>query len=369
MLSPELIAPTYPQHWFNNMMCGTGPFRFAGFEPNQLIRLRRNDAYWSPVKPVIDGIDLRIASEATIRLNLFKAGEIDVLFLTPAQYRAEILESGSLQKGIDDGKYFMKKWEMFTYYFIAWNLRHKILRDKTVRRALAHLYPKKTIIRDVHYGLATAHDSPVHKFESAYATDLEQFPYDPEKAAELLDEAGWIMGPHGVREKVVQGEKLPLKFKFLYATTSTTARDMALLFEKAAKQVGVLIEPDAQRWEALTQLLDDKQFDSVTLGWGNDWDGDPSQIWHPDSAMSAKGSNFVSYLNPHIADVIEGLKLEFALDKRQVLWRDFQHTIVADQPYIFDAITTRPYVIHSRLANPYLCRIRPQVWFLPWVVK
>jgi ABC-type transport system substrate-binding protein len=371
LLSPDQIAPRYPQHWFNHMMCGTGPFRFAGFEPNQLIRLRRNDAYWSPVRPVIDGMDLRIAADATIRLNLFKAGEIDVLFPTPAQYRAEILEGGSesLKDGIDKGKYFTKKWEMFAYFFVAWNLRHKIFRDREVRRALAHLYPKGTIIRDVHYGLASAHDSPVHKFESAYATDLEQFPYDPEKGARLLDEAGWVMGPQGVRKKVVEGEELPLRFKLLYATTSTTARDMALLFEKSAKQVGVLIEPDAQRWEALTQLLDDKQFDSVTLGWGNSWDSNPSQIWHPDSAKSAKGSNFVSYVNPRIAEIIEGLKREFGLDRRQALWRDFQHTIVGDQPYLFDVIQTRLYVINSRLANPYLCRIRPQVWFLPWVVQ
>ncbi|MHC5049040.1 MAG: ABC transporter substrate-binding protein [Planctomycetota bacterium] len=369
LISPEEIAPRYPQHWFNHMMCGTGPFRFAGFEPNQLVRLRRNDAHWSPVKPVIDGMDLRIASDATIRLNLFKAGELDMLFLTPAQYRAEILENGSLRKGIDNGKYFAKKWEMFTYYFIAWNLRHKILRDRKVRRALAHLYPKKTIIRDIHYGLATAHDSPVHKFENAYAKDLEKFPYDPEEAARLLDAAGWEMGPQGVREKVIEGEKLPLKFKFLYATTSTTARDMALLFEQSAKKVGVLIVPDAQLWEALTQLLDDKQFDSVTLGWGNSWDSNPSQIWHPDSAKSAKGSNFVSYMNPRIAEIIEGLKVEFTLDKRRALWRDFQHTIVGDQPYIFDTISTRYYVVNSRLANPYLCKIRPQVWFLPWVVK
>ncbi len=369
LLSPEEIAPRYPQHWFNHMMCGTGPFRFAGFEPNQLVRLRRHDGYWGPVRPVIDGMDLRIASDGTIRLNLFKAGEIDMLFLTPAQYRAEILENGSLKQGIDSGKYFSKKWEMFTYYFIAWNLRHKILRDRKVRRALAHLYPKDTIIRDLHYGLATAHDSPVHKFENAYAKDLEQFPYDPKKAAKLLDEAGWKMGPQGVREKVIDGEKIPLKFKFLYATTSTTARDMALLFEQSAKQVGVLIVPDAQLWEALTQLLDDKEFDSVTLGWGNTWDSDPSQIWHPESAKSAKGSNFVSYINPRIAEIIEGLKREFDLEKRQALWNDFQHTIVGDQPYLFDTITTRYYVVNSRLANPYFCKIRPQVWFLPWVVK
>ena len=75
------------------------------------------------------------------------------------------------------------------------------------------------------------------------------------------------------------------------------------------------------------------------------------------------------HMNPRIAEIIEGLKLEFALEKRRELWRDFQRTIVADQPYIFDTITTRFYVINSRLEDPYFCKVRPQVWFLPWSVK
>jgi len=105
------------------------------------------------------------------------------------------------------------------------------------------------------------------------------------------------------------------------------------------------------------------------LGWGNSWDSDPSQIWHSESARSAKGSNFVSYINPDLDAVIEGLKTTFDHDKRQELWRRFQQIIVEDQPYCFTHIRTRVWFIHDRLGNQYFAKLRPQDWFYPWFVK
>ncbi len=370
-LAPELVAPTFPQHWFNSKMCGTGPFQFAGFEPNVVIRLRRNDEWWDPRKPVIDGIDLRIVSEPPIQMAMFKAGEIDVLSPYPNDYRSEYLEGGpgSVKELEEQGKVTVKPWEMFVYYFIGWNLRIPQLREREVRRALAHLVPKERVIRDLLFGLGAPCDSPVHHWTSSYAKDLEQFPYDPEKAGRMLDEAGWKRNAQGVREKVVDGERRDLKIRLLYPSSSTLARDVALLFQTSAAEAGVLIEPFAREWTVMEKMLEDKDLDAALLGWGQTWDGDPSQIWHSESARSAKGSNFVSYMNPHLDEVIEGLKTTFDVAKRQELWRDFQRTIVSDQPYCFVYYRTRAWFIHNRLGNHYLGKLRPQEWFLPWTVK
>jgi len=371
-LPEELVAPTFPQHWFNNKMCGTGPFMFAGFEPDQIIRLRRNDGWWNPVKPVIDGIDLRIVSEPAVQLAMFKAGDIDVYSSYPNDYRAEILEGGqgSVKEMEEEGKVTVKKWEMFSYYFVAWNLRLPQLRDREVRQALAHLFPRERVIRDVYYGLAVPHDSPVHHWQNSYDKDLPKFPYDPAAAARLLDEAGWKLNDRGVREKVIDGQVRELRIRLLYPTQSgPVARNTTLLYQKSAEQVGILIEPFPREWSVMEKMLDDKDFDAAMLGWGSTWDGDPSQIWHSESAKSAKGSNFVSYINPEIDAVIDGLKTTFDVAKRQKLWRQFQETIVNDQPYCFTLIRTRVWFINNRLGNQYFAKLRPQDWFYPWFVK
>jgi ABC-type transport system substrate-binding protein len=77
----------------------------------------------------------------------------------------------------------------------------------------------------------------------------------------------------------------------------------------------------------------------------------------------------VSYMNPEIDAVIEGLKVSFDPEKRTELWRRFQQIIVHDQPYCFTYIPIRPWFINNRLGNQFLAKLRPQDWFLPWYVK
>ncbi len=370
-LPDDLVAPTFPKHWYGRRMCGTGPFQFDGFTDNQFIKLKRNPDWWNPGKPLIDGIYLHIQAEPEILLSMFRAGKIDVYAATPAQYRAQYIEgkADSLKEMVDRGQAALKMWEMFSYYYFGWNLRLPQLAERPVRRALAHLYPEAQIIDDVYYGLAVPHDSPVHRWEAAYVKDLEPFPLDVAKAAGILEEAGWKIGSEGVRQKLVDGKQVQLRFRMLYPTASNTIRDAVLLYQKSAERAGVLIEPQPREWQTMIKMLDDKEFDSCALGWGNTWDSDPSQIWHSDSARAAKGSNYGSYISPEVDACIDSLKTEFDPERRKLLREKFQRTIVGDEPYRFSVIPTRPWFISSRLGNHYLAKLRPQDWFLPWFVK
>src|SRR5262245_32945229 len=215
---------------------------------------------------------------------------------------AEYLEGGkgSVKELVEEGKVTVKPWEMFGYYFVGWNLRLPQLREREVRRALAHLFPKERVIRDLLFGLGTPCDSPVSHWENSYDKELEQFPYDPQKAGAMLDAAGWKLNARGVREKVVDGEVRELRVKLLYPSSSTLARDATLLYQSSCAEAGVMLEPFPREWTVMEKMLDDKDLEAAMLGWGQTWDSDPSQLWHSDSARAAKGSNFVSYMNPHL---------------------------------------------------------------------
>jgi peptide/nickel transport system substrate-binding protein len=369
LLSPDQVAPSFPQHWFNQKLLGTGPFRFAGFVPNQYVLLERNDRWWNPRKPALDAIRIRIQQDHDVLLAMFKKGEIDVYQAQPHQYRAEILEKGAVSQMVERGEVSVTIWERFAYFYVGWNLRHPVLRHREVRRALAHLYPKERVIRDLYYGLAKPHDGPVHPWESSYVKDLERFDFDPMRAAQLLDAAGWRLNARGVREKSVDGETREIAIRLLYPSQSAVARDSVQLFAKAAQEAGVVFEPQPREWSVMTKLLEDKEFDACVLGWANSWDSDPTQIWHSLAVQLPKSSNHVSYRNPDVDATIEALKLEFDLEKRRALWERFQRTIVADQPYCFTLVRTDAFFVHNRLGNQVFQKLRPQDWFLPWFVK
>ena len=88
-----------------------------------------------------------------------------------------------------------------------------------------------------------------------------------------------------------------------------------------------------------------------------------------ESALSAKGSNFVSYIKPELDEVIGKLETEFDQEKRHELWREFQRIVIEDQPYRFTFIATRPWFIWNKFGNVYFARLRPQDWFYPWYMK
>jgi ABC-type transport system substrate-binding protein len=209
----------------------------------------------------------------------------------------------------------------------------------------------------------------VHRWDNAYVKDLEQFPFDLDRAAALLEEAGWKLNANSVREKVVDGERRELRFKILLPNSRSVYRDFSLLYQKELAKIGVILELQLQEWNQLVKQLDDKDYDAVSLGWGTSWDSDPEQIWHSRQALVAKGSNHCSYMSDTVDGAIEGLQVEFDPERRKELWRVFQETIVHDQPYLFLAIPLRPWVINARMGNIYFSRLRPQIWLVPWYVK
>ncbi|MHC4849242.1 MAG: ABC transporter substrate-binding protein [Planctomycetota bacterium] len=369
-LDPDSAAQQLQQHWYNRRMCGNGPMRFVEFVDNSYIRLERNDDYWGD-KPKFDALVLKIVVDAEMRLSLFKTGEIDLFNAQPGQWRSEYLEGGdkSLKAMEADDEITLHRVKGFSYRYIGWNQKREIFRDRALRRALAHCFPKERVCRDVYYGLSEPHDGPEHPDLPYYVTDLETFPFDPPRAAELLEEAGWKLNAQGVREKVIDGEKKELRFKILLPNTSPPYRDFSLIYKKELAKVGVILELDLREWQKMLTQLQNKDFDACSLGWGLSYDSDPSQIWHPREAEKPRSSNHVAYVNQELAEVIEGLRREFDPEKRVELQHRFQRIIVGDQPYLFLTVPTEAWFVNNRLGNQRFNKLRPQQWLLPWFVK
>ncbi|MHC4960097.1 MAG: ABC transporter substrate-binding protein [Planctomycetota bacterium] len=369
-LPPDEAAQQFFQHWFNQKLCGSGPFRFEGFVQNQLIRLRRDPEY-PGIQPAVDEIVVHIVDNEDVRLAKFKAGEIDLTKVEPHQYRSEYLEGGpgTLKEMVDKGEISLRMHEGFAYYYIGFNFRRAIFRDQRVRRALSHAFPKERVIRDVYYGLAIDHNSHCHRSTSGYDKELPRIAFDLEKAAALLDEAGWTTNDRGVREKTIDGGRKELRFSILIPNIRPVYRDFCLIYQKELRKIGVIMELELREWQKMLALLNDRDFDATSLGWSSTWDTDPAQIWESISADIPKGSNHISYKSEELDAAIHALQLEFDTKKRKELWSRFQRTIARDDPYIFLFIPIEPWFVRNRLGNQYFSPIRPSQWLIPWFVQ
>jgi peptide/nickel transport system substrate-binding protein len=185
---------------------GTGPFKFREWIRGSEIILERNpDWTWGSPMFQLDGPSLieelvfRFTPEAQTRLATLEAGEVDFVDLLPFQDVARVRDSGQFA---------------VTGFLLPgmpqMNYMHTGLAptdDINVRKAIIYATDKQGIIDSVYFGMVEPAYGPLSRAFPEYDPALEEmYSYDPERAMQLLDEAGWEMGPDGVRVK--DGERL-----------------------------------------------------------------------------------------------------------------------------------------------------------------
>lgn len=195
---------------FGRNPVGTGPFVFDKWVRSEQVALVRNEEYqWAPENaghtgpPRVAGITFRFMPESTTRVAALQGGDIDInQEVEPTQ--AEQLEQDDrfeIVRGVAPG-----------FPVSIWmNTEAGPFTDATVRRAILHAFDRKTMLESVYQGQYQPAFGPLSPATWAYNDAVEDmYPHDPERAGQLLDEAGWKLGSDGVREK--DGKKLRVRF-------------------------------------------------------------------------------------------------------------------------------------------------------------
>jgi ABC-type transport system substrate-binding protein len=162
---------------------GTGPFKLARWEPNQVIVLEKNPHYFKPGLPYLDRIELRIMKEGVTRVTALRTGEVDFANWIPAEFIERLSKDPQLQviRGRDV--------QRVQCYF---NLRKPAFQDVRVRRALlGYGIDRQAIARVALLGFAQPLWSFVPPGARGHIDFADQFAYDPQQAKALLKEAGY----------------------------------------------------------------------------------------------------------------------------------------------------------------------------------
>jgi peptide/nickel transport system substrate-binding protein len=212
---------------WNNAPVGSGPFKFKEWVHGDHITLDANPLYWRG-PPHLKQIIFHIVPETNTIVTELQTHELDGWFRAdPAKY--------DQLKGLSDYEIYVSEENRFGH--IDFNTKDPILNDVNVRRAVESAIDRVRIAKDATDGVYIPSDTDQSTFGWANDHHAMFFPYNPNKAAALLDADGWKPGPDGIRVK--NGKRLSLQLSYIGGQSIATK--LAGLVQQEARAVGIEI--------------------------------------------------------------------------------------------------------------------------------
>lgn len=295
---------------FNRNPVGTGPFKFKEWVTGDHVTVVRNANYYFG-SPKLSEIIFKVIPDANAQLVALEAGEIDESSIPPKDYQRM-----KTAAGIN-----VFEFDSLVYTYLGFNLSNPKFADRRVRQALAYATNKEQLVKLIFKGLASAAYAPSAPISWAYSDDVPKYSYDPEKAKQLLKEAG-------VKD---------LEFTILLNKGNKERENAAIILQQQYKKVGVIVNLRVMEWSALLNIVNapkaPKDFDAILMGWSLGLDPDSYSIWH--SSQSPRGFNFIEYKNQEVDHLLELGRVTMELSGRKNIYAKIWKEIAADQPYIF----------------------------------
>jgi len=343
---------------FSRHPVGTGPYRFREWITGDRIILAANEDYFEG-RPYIDRYIYRIIpDQATMFLELKSEG-IDEAGLTPIQY-ARQTNTNYFKKNFNKFRY-----PSFGYTYLGYNLLDPRFKDKRVRQAISYAIDKEEIIDGVLLGLGRIGTGPFPPESWAYNPQVERYPYNPEKAKELLAQAEWIDSDgDGWLDK----EGRIFEFTILINQGNEARRKTAEIIQRRLREVGIRVKIRVVEWTAfINEFVDKKRFETIILGWSLSRDPDSYDIWH--SSKTKEGEfNFISYKNEELDRLLLEGRRTFDRDKRKRIYHRFHEILAEEQPCTFLYVPDALPMVHARFKGIEPAPLGIGYNFIKWYV-
>jgi peptide/nickel transport system substrate-binding protein len=299
---------------FNQFPVGDGPFQFVEHRPNQRWVFRRFDSFPEALgRPRISRLVIVVVDEATTKLAALTSGELDVAGIAP-QHTAFVRRDDRLR---------VLDYPIQLVYALIFNTRRPPFDDPQLRRALSLAIDRRLIVDAYLYGYGTVADGPAPP-EHPWHEPMPAPVRDSAQASRLLDAAGWLMGPDGVRRK---GGR-PLAFTVLTVTTGENALEQML--QAQLKEVGAAMTIRPVELSTFLGLAQGelRDFDALVTGL-------PGDLALSSVASLLGGRGPLAYPGYDSKDVRAALqRVREATTERQLAdgWRDIQRLLARDMP-------------------------------------
>ncbi len=297
---------------------GTGPFEFVVYQKDTTIRYRRFDGFWGP-KAKLDALVFAITKDPAVRLAKLRANECQVMsYPNPADLpsiKADPKLQLLSQPGLNIG-------------YLALNVTKKPFDDVRVRRAMNMAIDKKAIITAVYQGAGQAAKNLIPPTMWGYNDAIEDFPYDPAEAKNLLAAAGY---PNGFETDLWA---MPVQRPY-----NPDARRMAELMQADLAKIGVKAKIVSYEWGEYRKRMAAGEDQTGLLGWTGD-NGDPDNFFVPLAGCAAArpgGGNEAKWCNKEFDDLINKAATLPSQAERAKLYQQAQVVMHREAPFVLVA--------------------------------
>jgi peptide/nickel transport system substrate-binding protein len=212
------------------------------------------------------------------------------------------------------------------FSYIAINFDDAALAHREVRQALAFATDRNKIIRYLLRGQARVADNVLPPNSWAYNPGVTRYPYDPARAEQLLDSAGFPRRPDR------NGMRLHLVLK---TSTEESSRLLGTVLQEQWRQVGIDLEVRSLELATLYADITRGSFQLYTLRWiGANNDPDMFEFVFSSRRMPPNGANRGHYRNPHLDELLDKARVEPLMERRRQIFQEVQQIVSDDLPYL-----------------------------------
>jgi len=347
------VFPLMPKHVYehtditqnpaNRMPVGLGPFKLQSWEQGRALTFVRNPYFWDSPKPYLESVVVAIIPDMQQEANALLRGEIDFMKLPYTQLKR-------VQDAAADGKVIAHKVELSApeRASLDLNTARKPFDDVRVRQALLIAMDRRRIVSDAYHGFAVEAGNAIPE----QFTDLtdpsikysELYPYDPAKAAKMLDDAGY---------KPVNGKRFSMELT--YASNEFLRVIMEPMAQILAAQWGAigidvkLVGLDTQLW--VDKVYNKRDFDGSLVS----LTGRTDPMLGVDRSFLCNSKNLpyvnpTSYCNPELDAVAAKANTAAAADRRQY-YKTYIQIVARDLNEITMTNVSTYYGVSTRFEN------------------
>ena len=376
MFTANIVSPTNAEKWGADAFkhpAGTGPFEFVEWVKDDHITLEANDNYWRE-RPKLDRLIFRVIPDPSARLMALEVGEVHgIEYPDPAHFdkiRANADLKLLTEPGMNVGYMAMntgygykdangnsvrdsdEPWVKTPGYF-------EPLTKKEVSQAINYAIDKKSIVDDLYMGTAIVAKNGMPPFMLGYNDDIEDYPYDPEKAKRLLAEGGY---PDGFEVTLYV---MPVSRPYMFDPPKIGEAIQSYL-----AAVGITVNFYQVDWGTYLEETDTGNHQMCLLGWTGD-NGDPDNfmnvLYAPNACSLGTAMNFGFYNDEGAQFLLTQALRTYDVEERAEYYRIVQQMLHEAAPFVYLAHSNQTVAFRKNVQG-YVLHPTSRKFFYPvWI--
>lgn len=325
MFTVYIVSPKNHEKWgaeASSHPVGTGPFKFVEWVKDDHITLEKFENYWGP-KPKIDKLIFKVIPDASVRLLELQKGTIDGM---------EFPNPDDLEKIKGDKNLTLLTQPGLNIGYLAFNLGQDTpgydpkLSDVRVRKAIYHAINRQDIIEHLYKGTAVVAKNPLPPTLWGYNDEIVDYEYNPDKAKELLKEAGY---PNGFETNLWA---MPVARPYMF-----DPQKIAEAIQSDLAKVGIKAKIVTYDWGTYLDKTEGGEHAMCLLGWTMDYP-DPDNILYvlldPDAATVGSAGNVAFYRNDKVHELNMLARKTYDIKEREKYYKEIQRIVHEDIPWV-----------------------------------